>query len=382
MDLIPLSYEILRLIWWLLIGILLIGFTLTDGFDLGIGTLLPFVARTDAERRVLINVVGPVWEGNQVWLILGGGAVFAAWPPLYAVSFSSFYLAMLVILVALILRPVAFKFRGKIDDLRWRNVWDWALFIGGSVPSLILGVAVGNVLLGIPFGLDDTLRPRYAGNFFGLLTPFALLCGLLSLSMIVAHGAAVIGLRTQGAPSDRARRYGRIAALTAAVLFAFGGLWIAYGIAGYSVTSVQNPSGPSNPLLKTVAQSTGAWLAGYSARPWTMIAPALGFAGCALAWFGMTVNGWRIALVGTSLAIFGIISTAGLSLFPFLLPSSLQPNASLTVWDASSSPLTLWTMLLVTGVLLPIVVAYTAWVYRVMRGTVTTETIGRNPNAY
>ncbi|WP_210324840.1 cytochrome d ubiquinol oxidase subunit II [Microvirga alba] len=381
-DLIPLSYEILRMIWWLLLGIILIGFALTDGFDLGIGTLLPFAARTDAERRVLINVVGPVWEGNQVWLVLGGGAIFAAWPPLYAVSFSGFYLAMLVILVALILRPVAFKFRGKIDDPRWRNLWDWALFIGGAVPALILGVAVGNVLLGVPFGLDDTLRPRYEGNFFGLLTPFALLCGLVSLSMIVAHGAAVIGLRTQGAPAERARRYGRIAALTAAILFALGGLWVAYGLAGYTVTSVQNPAGPSNPLMKTVARSVGAWLAGYSARPWTMIAPILGFAGCLLAWLGMTVKSWRTALIGTSLAIFGIISTAGLSLFPFLLPSSLQPNASLTVWDASSSRLTLWTMLLVTGILLPIVLAYTAWVYRVMRGTVTTETIGRNPNAY
>ncbi|WP_198411801.1 cytochrome d ubiquinol oxidase subunit II [Microvirga flavescens] len=380
-DLIPLSYETLRLLWWLLLGVLLIGFALTDGFDLGIGALLPFVAKTDAERRILINVVGPVWEGNQVWLIVGGGAIFAAWPPLYAVSFSGFYLAMLLILVALILRPVAFKFRGKIENQKWRDLWDWALFIGGTVPALISGVAVGNVLLGIPFGLDDTLRPRYEGHFFGLLTPFALLCGLVSLSMIVAHGAAVIGLRTEGPTAERARTYGRVAALVAAVLFALGGLWVVFGI-GYVVTSVQDPLGPSNPLRKTVEIVTGAWVKGYAARPWTMIAPALGLAGCLLAWLGMTVRGWKTALLGTSMAIFGIISTAGLSLFPFLLPSSLQPNASLTVWDASSSHLTLWTMLLVTCIFLPIILLYTAWVYRVMRGTVTATTIGRNPNAY
>ncbi|MGO4707312.1 cytochrome d ubiquinol oxidase subunit II [Microvirga sp. 2MCAF38] len=381
-DLIPLSYEMLRVIWWLLLGVLLIGFALTDGFDLGIGALLPFAAKTDAERRVLINVVGPVWEGNQVWLILGGGAIFAAWPPLYAISFSGFYLAMLLILVALILRPVAFKFRGKIEDQRWRNLWDGALFIAGVVPSLVLGVAVGNVLLGVPFRLDETLRAHYDGHFFGLLTPFALLCGLVSLSMIVAHGAAVIGLRTEGVQAERARIYGRYAALTAAVLFVLGGLWATFGLDGYTVTSVQDTLGPSNPLRKTVATVPGAWMNGYALRPWTMIAPALGILGCVLAFVGMTMRTWRVALTGTSAAIVGIISTAGLSLFPFLLPSSVQPNASLTVWDASSSLLTLWTMLLVTGFFLPIILAYTAWVYRVMRGTVDAESIGRNPNAY
>ncbi|MGO4572872.1 cytochrome d ubiquinol oxidase subunit II [Microvirga sp. 2TAF3] len=382
MEFIPLSYETLRVIWWLLLGILLIGFALMDGFDLGIGALLPFAARTDEERRVLINVVGPVWEGNQVWLILGGGAIFAAWPPLYAVSFSGFYLAMLVVLVALILRPVGFKFRGKVEDQRWRDAWDWALFVGGAVPALIFGVAVGNVLLGVPFGFDDTLRAHYDGNFFGLLTPFALLCGLVSLSMIVAHGAAVIAVRTKGPTAERARSYGRAATLVTAVLFGIGGLWVALGLDGYTVTSVQDTVGPSNPLAKSVSTATGAWLAGYKARPWTMIAPALGFAGCILAWFGLTAKAPKTALVGTSTTIIGIITTAGLSLFPFLLPSSLDPRASLTVWDASSSHLTLWTMLLATCIFLPIILAYTAWVYRVMRGTVTADTIGRNPNAY
>ncbi len=147
------DYETLRVIWWLLIGVLLIGFAVTDGFDLGTGTLLPFVAKTDMERRIVINTIGPIWEGNQVWLIVGGGAIFAAWPPLYAVSFSGFYLAMFIILASLILRPVGFKFRSKRDSDTWRAAWDCALFIGGFVPALIFGVAMGNVLAGrsIPF---------------------------------------------------------------------------------------------------------------------------------------------------------------------------------------------------------------------------------------
>ncbi|WP_185984788.1 cytochrome d ubiquinol oxidase subunit II [Aureimonas mangrovi] len=382
MTTIPLDYETMRLIWWALLGILLIGFALTDGYDLGVGTLLPFAARTDEERRLLVNLVGPTWEGNQVWLILGGGAIFAAWPALYAASFSGFYLAMIVILLALILRPVGFKFRGKVSDPRWRATWDWALFIGGFVPALIFGVAVGNVLLGVPFGLDASLRPSYAGSFFGLLTPFALLAGLVSVSMVIMHGAAVIIARTTGPVAARSRRYGMGAALATLVLFALGGLWVAFGMDGYVVTSLQDTGLPSNPLGKTVAVETGAWLANYTAYPWTIAAPVLGLVGAALAFLGLKGNRWKTALAGSSLSIVGIIATSGLALFPFLLPSSLNPAISLTVWDASSSHLTLFIMLVSTVIFLPLILLYTAWVYRVMSGPVTAESIGRNPNAY
>ncbi|MCX5493436.1 cytochrome d ubiquinol oxidase subunit II [Kaistia dalseonensis] len=382
MNFIPLDYEALRLIWWLLLGILLIGYAIMDGFDLGVGALLPFVAKNDDERRIVINVVGPVWEGNQVWLILGGGAIFAAWPALYATSFSGFYLAMMVILIAIILRPVGFKYRSKIADPRWREIWDWALFIGGFIPALILGVAVGNVLRGVPFEFDDTLRVFYRGGFFGLLTPFALLAGLVSLCMLLTHGAAMLTLKTDGPIAERARTYGRITAIATIVLFALGGLWVAYALDGYVVTSVQDVLGPSNPLNKTVVAKTGAWLANYSAHPWMMIAPVLGFLGMLIAILGFSGRLAWITFLGSAIGILGIISTAGLSLFPFLLPSSLAPNASLTVWDASSSHLTLWIMLLATCVFLPIVLVYTAFVYRVMRGKVTTASLGKNPNAY
>ena len=162
-----LDYPTLRVIWWALMGVLLIGFALTDGFDLGVAALLPFVGRTDAERRQVINTIGPTWEGNQVWFILGGGAIFAAWPMVYAVSFSGFYLAMFLVLSALILRPVGFKYRSKRPDPRWRAFWDWGLFVGGFVPALVFGVAVGNVLQGVPFRLDSDLRYFYEGPFLG-----------------------------------------------------------------------------------------------------------------------------------------------------------------------------------------------------------------------
>ena len=369
------SYDLLRLAWWLLLGVLLIGFALTDGFDLGSATLLPFVARTDLERRVVINAVGPIWEGNQVWLILGGGAIFAAWPPLYAVSFSGFYFAMFATLFALILRPVGFKYRSKRESAAWRSRWDWALFVGGFVPALIFGVAVGNVLQGVPFRFDSDLRTFYEGSFFGLLNPFALLSGLLSVAMLTMHGAAWLMLKTEGPVFERSRRLGGLAALATIGLFALSGLVLWAFVEGYAVTSTVDPLGPSNPLTKTVAREGGAWFANYGREPWMLIAPALGFLGALGAWLGMRSGRELPSLLASSAAVFGIIATVGLSMFPFILPSSLQPEASLTVWDASSSHLTLFIMLVVTVIFVPIIVAYTSWVYRILWGKVDAEAI-------
>ncbi|MCW0379516.1 Cytochrome bd-I ubiquinol oxidase subunit 2 [Xanthomonas sacchari] len=383
MDFIALDYTTLRVIWWLLLGILLIGFAVMDGFDLGVGALLPFVAKTDAERRLVVNTIGPVWEGNQVWLILGGGAIFAAFPPLYAVSFSGFYLAMFVILFALILRPVGFKFRGKLPGQRWRNGWDWALFLGGFIPALIMGVAVGNVLLGVPFHFDDTLRVFYTGSFFGLLMPFALLAGLLSVSMLVAHGAAMLVLKTDGPVAERAARYGSVAALVACALFAGAGVWVATGLPGYAVTSQVVTDSATNPLLKTaVLGEVGGWMHNYQRMPLTALAPAAGLLGLLLSAVLLRKRRGGLAFIASGAAIAGIILTVGFAIFPFLLPSSSQPGSSLTVWDASSSHLTLWIMLLATVVFLPIILGYTTWVYRVLKGKVTAASLDDNPNAY
>ncbi|WP_338339502.1 cytochrome d ubiquinol oxidase subunit II [Xanthomonas euvesicatoria] len=383
MDFVLLDYTTLRVIWWLLLGVLLSGYAVMGGFDLGVGALLQFVADNDAERRLVINTVGPVWEGNQVWLILGGGAIFAAFPPLYAVSFSGFYLAMFLILFALILRPVGFKFRGKLVNPRWRSTWDWALFVGGFIPALIMGVAVGNVLLGVPFHFDDSMRTFYTGNLLGLLTPFALLAGLLSVAMLLAHGAAMLVLKTDGPVAERAARFGGIAALCALALFAAGGAWVALGLPGYAVTSVLATDAATNPLGKTAAlTAAGGWLHNYSSMPATLMAPLVGLVGLAMSAVCLRLRRGGLAFIASGSAIVGIVFTVGFALFPFLLPSSSAPSASLTVWDASSSRLTLWIMLLATAVFMPIVLAYTSWVYRVLKGKVTDDAVTANPNAY
>ncbi|UFZ02726.1 cytochrome d ubiquinol oxidase subunit II [Bradyrhizobium ontarionense] len=371
-----LDYEILRLIWWVLLGVLLIGFAVMDGFDLGTASVLPFVARTDTERRVAINAIGPVWDGNQVWLILGGGAIFAAWPMVYAAAFSGFYIAMFLVLATLILRPVGFEFRNKMPGSRWRSAWDYALFAGGVVPSLVFGVAIGNLLQGVPFRIDQDLRIFYDGSgLFELLNPFGLLCGLVSLSMLASHGAAYLALKTTGNVADRCRTVASMLPFVTIVLFALAGVWIALGISGYSLAGDVDVAGPSNPLLKTVLRQPGQWLANYASHPWLMAAPALGFLGALGLIAASRVARPLAAFLASAVSIFGIIATAGVSMFPFLMPSSLDPKASLTVWDASSSRLTLFVMLIATLIFLPVVLTYTALVYRVLRGYVTTAQV-------
>lgn len=377
------DYETLRLIWWALLGVLLIGFALTDGFDLGVAALLPFVARDDAERRMVINAIGPTWEGNQVWFILGGGAIFAAWPFVYAVSFSGFYVAMFLVLAALILRPVGFKYRSKKPGRAWRSRWDWALFVGGFVPALVFGVAVGNVLLGAPFRLDGDLRSFYDGTLLGLFTPFSLLTGLLSVAMLVLHGAAWLAIKVEHGPvHDRARRFGTIAGIASILLFALGFAFVAWGDIGYRIVGTVDPLGPSNPLRTTVERAGGAWLENYATHPWMMLLPVLGFVGAGLALIGIRTGRETLAFSGSSLSATGIIATVGCSMFPFILPSSIDTHSSLTVWNASSTSKTLGIMLFVTLVFLPIVLAYTGWAYKVMFGRVTADDVRTNPDYY
>ncbi|SFK89716.1 cytochrome d ubiquinol oxidase subunit II [Methylorubrum salsuginis] len=370
------DYESLRLIWWVLLGVLLIGFAVTDGFDLGVGALLPFVARTDVERRVAIHTVSATWEGNQVWLVLGGGAIFAAWPALYALSFSGFYLAMFFVLVALILRPVAFKYRSKDESPAWREGWDRALFVGGAVPALIFGVAVGNVLQGVPFHFTDDLRPIYSGTLVGLLNPLALFCGFISLAILVAHGAAWLAFKAEGPVAERARAIGAKAALATAALFALGGLLVWAGaFGGYQVVTPLPGDGPSNPLTKDVIADAGAWLANFRADPRLALVPLLGIVAPLLVAAGFRTRLTGATLLASSLGIACIVTTVGLSMFPVILPSSTHPGHALTVFDASSSRATLRNMLIATVLFLPIVLAYTAWVYRVLRGKVSERDI-------
>lgn len=375
------DYEILRVIWWAILGVLLIGFAVTDGFDLGLAAIYRFIGRNDDERRVLLETIEPVWDGNQVWFILGGGAAFAAWPMLYAMSFSGLYLAMFLVLIALIMRPVGFNYRNKLPGYRWRNTWDWILFVGGAVPALLFGVAFGNLFLGMPFTFDELMRPIPEGGFWVLLHPFALLCGLVSLGMMVVHGSAWAALKVENPMARRAAITGAVSAGAVAVVFSIAGIMLG-DMDGYRITGGMVADGPSNPTLKSVAVVPGGWLANYTRWDWLVAIPVTVYLALALAATAL-LRGWgRTGLIASGTAIAGIILTAGFSLFPFLLPSSSNPGSSLTVWDASSSQTTLFIMLLAVIIFMPVVLLYTAWVFRVLRGKVTLAHIRENDSLY
>jgi cytochrome bd ubiquinol oxidase subunit II len=376
-----LDYATLKIIWWLLIGVLLIGFAIMDGHDMGVGALLPFVGRNNLERRVIINTIGPHWEGNQVWFIAGGGVIFAAWPLVYATAFSGFYWAMLAVLWALFLRPVGFDYRSKIDDPRWRALWDWGLFISGTVPPFIFGVAFGNLLQGVPFGFDSWMISTYTGTFWQLLNPFALLCGVVASTMITMHGAVYLAHRTEGELQGRAMAAARAFGAAMLVAFSIAGVWLAVGIDGYVLTAPIDPAAVLNPTTKMVARATGAWLANYHKAPSTMLVPALVYVGVAAALFLLAAGRTGLAFVASSLALVGVIGTAGASMFPFIMPSSSNPGHSLTVWDSVSSHLALGVMFWITLILVPLIVVYTAWAYKVMSGKVTTAYVQENEHS-
>ncbi|MBK5206789.1 MAG: cytochrome d ubiquinol oxidase subunit II [Polaromonas sp.] len=372
-----LDYPTLKIIWWLLVGVLLVGFAIMDGHDMGVGTLLPFVGQDDLERRVVINTVGPHWEGNQVWFITGGGAIFAAWPLVYATAFSGFYWAMMAVLWALFFRPVGFDYRSKIHNATWRSTWDWCLFIGSAVPPLIFGVAFGNLLQGVPFQFDGYMVSTYSGTFWQLLNPFALLAGVVSSAMITMHGGAYLAHRTEGVIQARAVKGAVGAAIVMVVAFVAAGVWL-QAIEGYRITSVIDPATLSDPMSKTVVREAGAWMANYGRQPLLWLLPALGV-GCGLLAAGLLLARRMLtAFVASALAIVGVIGTAGASMFPFIMPSSTLPAASLTVWDSVSSHLTLGIMFWATVLLMPLIVVYTSWAYRVMRGKVTAAHIREN----
>ena len=374
------DYEFLRFIWWVLVIVLLIGFSVTDGFDMGVTALLPVTGKKEVERRIMINSIAPHWDGNQVWLLTAGGAIFAAWPIVYSVAFSGFYIALFLVLAALFFRPIGFEYRAKIDNPTWRSVWDWGLFAGGFVPALVFGVAFGNLLQGVPFELNELSQATYTGSFFALLNPFALLCGVLSLAMLMTHGANWLQMKTTEELRDRARSVSQIGAIVTLIAFVLAGAWL-YFKEGYVVTSVVDHYAPSSPMNKEVAVETGAWFRNFNEMPILWIFPALAVVAALLNAAFSKANRCGFAFFFSALTMTGVIITAAVSMFPFVMPSSSHPEQSLLMWDATSSELTLILMFFLALIFVTISLCYTIWSYTKMFGRLDANFIDENKHS-
>jgi cytochrome d ubiquinol oxidase subunit II len=374
-------YLILKLLWWLLLGVLLVGLAIMVGTDMGVGTILRYVGRSDIERRVALNIIGPHWDGNQVWFILGGGAIFAAWPLIYATAFSGLYVVMLILLWSMIVRPLGFEYRSKLLSPAWRGMWDWGLFISGFVPMLVFGAAIGNMLQGVPFHFEWNLTSFYTGSFIALFNPFAILCGLLSVTMSVYMGATVLMNGGEGVLYQRARQLVKPSVLLALALFTLGGIWVAI-MQGYHLVASPDPALAQTPLQQTVDRAGGDWLGNFKSHPLLWLVPASVYIALLLGRLAARGDRSHLAWWLGALAWIGIIGTVGAAMFPFMMPSSAEPSHSLTVWNSSSSQHTLTWMLGFTVIFVPLVLWYTSWCFWVMRGKVKAEQIESDEHAY
>ncbi|WP_308388064.1 cytochrome d ubiquinol oxidase subunit II [Acidithiobacillus sp. AMEEHan] len=364
------AYVFLKVLWWLLLGVLLMGLAIMVGMDMGVGALMRFVGKTDGERREALNIVGPHWDGNQVWFILGGGAIFAAFPSLYATSFSVFYIVMILLLFSMIMRPVAFEYRSKVPAEKWRNTWDWVFLISGALPMIIYGAAIGNILegVGFHFGWDGQYYQTESFIWY-LLNPFAILCGLLALSMALYQGSAMLMIRGVDPIYSRAKNIGSVAGVLSAILFVVGGIWIA-AKTGY-VLHDADPGMPANiSAAQNVTREAGAWLNNYHSAPILWIVPLIGILAMLAGSFAMRAKKAGLAWWLGALSWISILGTVGISMFPFLMPSSDDPAQSITIWNGTGSQYNLIWMTIFTVIFVPTILAYTTWCFNVMRGKV------------
>ncbi len=328
----------LNTIWFVLIAVLFIGFFFLEGFDYGVGILLPFLGKDDTSRRKVINAIGPHWDGNEVWLLTAGGAIFAAFPHWYATMFSGFYIALVIMLLALIGRGVAFEYRSKHSTPKWRNGWDWVIFIGSFVPALLWGVAIANLIKGVP--IDENMN--YTGNFFTLLNPYGLLGGLASLSVFTLHGAIFLTLKLTGEELENARTYAKkMWPIATVLLFAF----VIYGYFETDMFSKMGVNPGAVPVIAALAILSVEWL------------------------LKSKKEGWAFVMTGLTIALSTI--TVFMGLYPRVMVSSINPDWSLTIYNASSSPYTLKIMSFVALIFVPLVLLYQAWSYWVFRKRVS-----------
>ncbi len=337
-------------IWFLLLGVLIVGYVILDGFDLGAGILHLWVARDDDERRTVLGSIGPVWDGNEVWLLTAGGALFAAFPVVYATVFSGFYLALIVLLLALIARAVSLEFRSRLEEPRWRAAWDVAFCVGSFLPALLLGVAIGNIVRGVPLEASGD----YTGGLLGLLNPFALVVGLLAVAVLTTHGAAWLVLKTEGALQDRARMAVRSGWAATAVLW----------LAGGAVAFLEAGAGSDHLAFGRIGLL--AWLA-----PVAFVAATVAFRAL------IERSGRELAaFVASAVSIAALVGQVGAAIHPNLVPALGAPERSLTIANAASSDLTLTVMTVIALVGMPVVLLYTAYVYHAFRGKTRHEEHG------
>lgn len=376
------DYGTLKIIWWFLIFALFALFFIFGGRDLGVSILHPFVAKSDDERRLLMNSIGATWEGNQVWLITAGGALFAAWPIVYASAFSGLYFAFFLVLLSLILRPPSFDFRSKLASQTWRFTWDWALFVSGIVPALVLGVGLGNLFLGVPFHYDALLQLHYEGTFLELLNPFSLFFGVSAVCIMMLHGAAYLQKKCGDQFQISLQKISLFSGLGFIVLFLLLGGWIALFIQGYQIDSKLEVNESLIPITKMVSQHSKLWLINFANYPLLWLLPAFTIVAVLLTMVFSAVQLATGAVCMSSLAILFALGTANAALFPFILPSSTHPGHSLTLWDSASSYRTLLYMFAVAVIFLPIVLSYTFWVFRVLTGKMEKRDIVNNNEFY
>lgn len=332
------SHSLLQIIWFWLIGILIAGYAILDGFDLGVGVLSPFVAKTDKERRLLLNAIGPFWDGNEVWLLTAGGALFAAFPHVYATVFSGFYLAMMLVLFALILRAVSFEFRSRIESPSWRRAWDWVFFVGSFLPALLTGVALGNIVRGVPLSAEM----EFSGSFLTLLNPLALLVGLAGLAMFMTHGAIYLMVKTDGEVAERAERWANTG-------------WIALAALAVLTTLVAVVDAPAR--FDVYLRSPFAW-----------VIPLLVIATLAYTRVSLARGRTSAAFASSAATIAGLVGIVGVGSYPYMVPARNVVEHGLTIQSASSSQNTLTAMLVIALVGMPLVIAYTVYIHYVFRG--------------
>lgn len=352
-----LDYAFLKIFWWVLIGLVLIIYATTAGYDSGITIIMPFLKK-EKDRQVVINTSAPVWDGNMTWIVFAGGGLFVIWPVVYATAFSGFYAAMLCILWTTFFRPTGFDYRSKINSHAWRRFWDFGLFISGAFPVWIFGVILGNCFLGFPFHFDSfTFRDTYAGGFNGLMTGFGILAGFVSLLMIIMHGAAYMQRRTEGHLRELGHKLFYFFAIWTLITFSIAGFMVAFSINGYTLIS-SPPNATLYPMNNVVSRGVGVWIDSYVNYPWKYYAPVIAYLSlfCSL-WTNYLR--WVVSTFWLSaVAVGGIITTAGATLFPFIMPSSTNPDQSLTVWNSTSSQYALDIMFYIGIALLVVIFCY------------------------